>query len=59
MSYSYKFETFRADSGAFDKEFTAYLNERAAKKWRVKDCSYSHGLESKKVYASCMFERQS
>lgn len=59
MSYRYNYETFRAKSGAFDKDFTAYLNERANDGWRVKDCSYCHGSESKKVYASCMFERKS
>lgn len=59
MSYSYKYETFRANSGAFDKDFTAYLNERAEKNWRVKNCSYCHGADSKKIYASCMFERKS
>lgn len=59
MSYSYKYETFRAKSGEFDKDFSAYLNERAKKNWRVKSCSYCHGHNSKKVYASCMFERKS
>ena len=59
MRYNYKYETFRADSGDFNKHFTAYLNERASDNWRVKECSYCHGSENKKVYASCMFEQES
>jgi len=59
MGYQYKYETFRADSGDFNKNFTSYLNERARDKWRVKDCSYCHGSDGNRVYASCMFERKS
>ena len=59
MSYSYKYETFRADSGEFDRQFTAYLNERAGDHWRVKHCNYCHGSSDGKMYASCMFERSS
>ena len=58
MGYSYKYETFRAQTGKFDKDFTAYLNERSADKWRVRHCNYCHGSSDGKVYASCMFERK-
>ena len=58
MSYSYKYETFRADVCDFDKHFTQYLNERASRKWRVKHCNYCPGTTDGKTYASCMFERK-
>ena len=54
MAYSYKYETFRADSGKFDQDFSTYLNERASQKWRVKQCNYCHGSSDGKLYASCM-----
>ena len=59
MSFQYSYETFRADSGNFNKDFTQYLNERGSEKWRVKHCSYCHGTKDGKLYASCMFERES
>ena len=57
MSYSYKYETFRAGDGEFSSKFTDYLNLRASEGWRVKHCNYCHGKESNKMYASCMFEQ--
>jgi hypothetical protein len=57
--YNYKYETFRADDGKFNQDFSAYLNERASDNWRVMQCSYSHGCSDGKSYASCLFERKS
>jgi hypothetical protein len=57
MRYTYKYETFRADSGVFDREFTQYLNERASQEWRVRHCNYCHGSQDGKMHASCMFEQ--
>ena len=59
MSFIYSYETFRADAGDFDKKFTKYLNIKGSDNWRVKHCSYCHGADNKKMYASCMFERES
>ena len=59
MSYSYKYETFRAKGDEFDRNFTAYLNERASENWRVKHCNYCHGSSDDHMYASCMFEQKS
>jgi hypothetical protein len=59
MNHTYKYETFRADAGDFDKQFTTYLNERAGDNWRVKHCNYCHGSTDSKMYAACMFERES
>lgn len=58
MSYGYRYETFSARGDKFDKKFTGYLNRKAKNNWRVKQCSYCHDTDSKKMYASCMFERK-
>ena len=52
MQDQYKYETFRAKSGEFDKKFTEYLN------WNVKHCNYCHGTQGGHTYAACMFERR-
>ena len=58
MHEQYKYETFRAKSGEFDKKFTEYLNLRGSENWHVKDCNYCHGTQSGHTYASCMFEHR-
>ena len=57
MAYTYQYETFRADSAEFDKQFTQYLNIRGSERWRVKDCTYCHSSKDGKRYASCLFEK--
>lgn len=59
MSYHYSYETFSAAAGEFDEKFTDYLNRKGSDDWRVKHCSYCHGSEDSRMYASCMFERES
>ncbi|BBO69010.1 hypothetical protein DSCA_29400 [Desulfosarcina alkanivorans] len=59
MAHTYRYETFRAPTDEFDRQFTAYLNERAEHEWHVKHCNYCHGSSNGKMYASCMFERSS
>jgi hypothetical protein len=59
MSFKYSYETFSADAGDFNKKFTKYLNRKGSEHWRVKHCSYCHGSKDKKMFASCMFERES
>lgn len=58
MDYTYKYETFSAESGDFDKNFTNFLNERASKNWRVKQCNYCHDSSGERMHAACMFERE-
>ena len=58
MSFNYSHETFSAGPDEFDKKFTKYLNRKGKNKWRVKQCNYCHDTDSKKTYASCMFERK-
>ncbi len=59
MSFEYSYETFRSDTGDFNKKFTKYLNKMSSNRWRVKHCSYCHGSNDDNMYASCMFERKS
>ncbi len=58
MQDQYKYETFRAKSGEFDKKFTEYLNLRGSENWNVKHCNYCHGTQGGHTYAACMFERR-
>ena len=39
MEKVYRYETFGADSGVFDREFTFYLNPMRSEGWKVKSCS--------------------
>jgi hypothetical protein len=39
MEEVYRYETFGADSGVFDREFTFYLNRMRSEGWKVKSCS--------------------
>ena len=54
----YKFETFKADSNSFDREFTDFLNSKFSESLEVKSCTYCHDDGSKKTYASCIFKRK-
>ena len=54
----YKFETFKADSSSFDREFTNFLNSKSSESFEVKSCSYCHDDGTKKTYASCIFKRK-
>ncbi|MGA2404763.1 MAG: hypothetical protein ABSG91_24190 [Syntrophobacteraceae bacterium] len=58
MEDDYKFETFKADAGSFDREFTSFLNSKSSESWKVKSCSYCHDDVGKKTYASCIFKRK-
>lgn len=57
MEDKYKFETFSADFGSFDEEFTKFLNGKS-ESWKVKSCSYCHDDATKKLFASCIFKRK-
>ncbi len=57
MGDRYLFETFRADSSAFDGDFTNYLNSKRRDHWKVKNCSFSSAGEGGKMCASCLFKR--
>lgn len=57
MEDRYKFETFSADSGSFDHDFSSFLNSRLSDSWKVKSCSYCHDNDMKKLWASCIFKR--
>ncbi len=54
----YKFETFSADTSSFDQEFSSFLNSKRSDFWKVKNCSYCHDSDSKKLWASCIFKRK-
>lgn len=58
MEDKYKFETFSADAGSFDREFSSFLNGKSREDWKVKSCSYCHSNDNLKVYASCLFKRK-
>ncbi len=57
MDDRYLFETFGADPGIFDRDFTGFLNGKRRDGWKVKECSYCHGGEGEKTYASCLFKK--
>ncbi|MCE5333780.1 MAG: hypothetical protein LLG06_04240 [Desulfobacteraceae bacterium] len=57
MEDQYKFETFSADAGSFDQEFSSFLNGKSSE-WKVKNCTYCHSNDNLKVYASCLFKRK-
>jgi hypothetical protein len=57
MEDKYMFETFKADAGSFDREFSGFLNAKSSE-WKVKSCSYCHDDVGKKTYASCIFKRR-
>ncbi|MDR3567424.1 MAG: hypothetical protein P4L43_05280 [Syntrophobacteraceae bacterium] len=57
MEDTYMFETFKADAGSFDREFTSFLNGKSGD-WKVKSCSYCHDDVGRKTYASCIFKKK-
>ena len=57
MEGKYLYETFSAASGAFDGEFTRYLNGKREDGWKVKHCSVCHGEEEGKMWRACLFKR--
>ena len=57
MEDKYMFETFKADAGSFDREFSGFLNGKS-REWKVKSCSYCHDDVGQKTYASCIFKRR-
>jgi hypothetical protein len=58
MEDQYKFETFSADSGSFDQDFSRFLNSKFSDSWKVKTCTYCHDNDGKKLWASCIFKRR-
>ncbi|MFZ2446753.1 MAG: hypothetical protein WAW37_10375 [Syntrophobacteraceae bacterium] len=58
MEDQYKFETFSSGSDTFDQDFTSFLNSKASDFWKVKNCTYCHDNEGKKIYASCIFKKK-
>ncbi len=58
MEDQYKFETFSSGSDSFDQDFTNYLNSKGNDSWKVKNCTYCHDNEMKKIYASRIFKRK-
>ena len=59
MESQYLFETFNSDSGSFDQDFTSYLNAKRQEAWKVKNCTYCHDQDTKRLWASCLFKRKS
>jgi hypothetical protein len=57
MEESYLYESFAADRGAFDSEFTSYINAKRRDHWKVKQCSFCH-QDDGKTWASCLFKRK-
>ncbi len=53
----YLFETFNAESSSFDSDFTNYLNKKQGENWSVKNCSFCHGNDGKRLWASCLFAK--
>jgi hypothetical protein len=58
MEKEYLYETFSAESGRFDEEFTNYLNTKRRDFWKVKHCSFCHDNPGGKLWASCIFKRK-
>ncbi|MFP5214209.1 MAG: hypothetical protein ACLGPL_12615 [Acidobacteriota bacterium] len=56
MDGEYLFETFSADVGDFDQEFTNYLNGKKGQNWKVKNCTFCHDTDNRKTFASCLFK---
>ncbi len=54
QSSRYSFETFQADSEAFDGQFTEFLNSKYNNGWKYKSCSFCR--DESKSYASCLFK---
>jgi hypothetical protein len=57
MEKKYNYESFNAEKGNFDREFTEYLNQKRVDHWKVKDCTYCHDTEHDRMWASCIFKR--
>lgn len=57
MEEAYRYETFGADAGVFDAEFTKYLNKMRDSGWKVKTCTFCHGGIDGKTWSSCIFKR--
>lgn len=52
-----KQETFRAASGAFNREFAEFLMSRGRDRWRVEKCVFFRDGNQMRSWASCSFER--
>jgi hypothetical protein len=57
MKGEYLYKTFSSETTSFDQRFTGYLNGKRADRWRVMECSFCHDEDHKKMWASCIFER--
>jgi hypothetical protein len=57
MEDKYLYESFSAESGAFDRDFSGYLNRMRADGWKVKNCSVCHSEGGGKITSSCLFKK--